>query len=72
MLLKGVLLSEVVHILSTESTVSNLRLLKILSLEEELVITVLQAGLELTDLSCHIKVASSSEFILFAKLVVVS
>jgi hypothetical protein len=58
--------------LSTESTVSDLRLFKILSLEEELVITVLKAGLELTSLSCHVKVASSSELVLFAKLVVVS
>lgn len=51
MLLKGILLGKVVNVLTTKSTVGDLRLLEILSLEEELIIAVLEAGLKFANLS---------------------
>ena len=71
MLLKGVLLREVVHVLTTEGIICHLRLLEVLSLNEELVIAVLQASLKFSHLSSHVKVASACELILLAKIVVV-
>ncbi len=71
MLLEGVLLSEVVHVLTAEGVVSKLRLIEILSLEEKLVVAVLETGLEFADLSSHIEVAGSSKLILLAEFIVV-
>jgi hypothetical protein len=71
MLLKGVLLREVVHVLTTEGIICHLRLLEVLSLKEELVIAVLQAGLKFSHLSGHVKVACTCELVLLAKIVVV-
>ena len=70
-LLKGILFSEVVNILSTKSSVSYLGLFEILALEEQLIFAILVAGLELAYLSSQVEVASSSEFILLAKFVIV-
>lgn len=71
-LLESVLLSKVVNILASKSLVSKLGLIKILAVEDELVITVLKAGLKLSDLSCHVEVAGSSKFVFLSQLIIVS
>ena len=69
MLLKSVLLSKVVDVLSTKSTVCLLAGVEVFTLKVELILAVLETSLELADLSHHVEVSSNLELILLTELI---
>jgi hypothetical protein len=66
---EGVLLGEEVDILSPEDDVGGLVGVEVLALQVELVLSVLEAGLKLSDLGGHVQVASVLELVLLSQLV---
>ena len=71
-LLEGVLLSEEVDVLASEHGVRGLVRVEVLALKVELVLSVLETSLELSDLGGHVEVASVLELVLLSQLVQVS
>lgn len=68
MLLQGLLLGEIVDVVGAEGGVSDLVSVEVLSQDVQLIISVLEAEFELSNLSTEVKVASRLELVFLAEL----